>query len=148
MSAGFLGSEYFAGAGVFTAEELGAKMQEVRQRYPDGVMPEGSAGGGADGPLSVGDRVWVREQFRRHRRPYSDTLLYPRQCGRGGTICGAFRNPEELAFGRDGTRNPALPCPVPTKGYLGGLRGHEKDTIDIEIFESWLNQADGSEGGT
>ena len=32
--------------GVFTAEELGAKMEEVRQRYPDGVMPEGSAGGG------------------------------------------------------------------------------------------------------
>jgi exopolysaccharide biosynthesis predicted pyruvyltransferase EpsI len=32
--------------GVFTADELGAKMEEVKARYPDGVMPGGAAGGG------------------------------------------------------------------------------------------------------
>ncbi len=62
--------------------------------------------------------------------------------GKSGEIeryCGAFRNPEELAYGFDG-----LP-----KRHLYRVRfrqhdvwdnydGPEGDTIDLEIYEHWL----------
>lgn len=100
--------------------------------------------------FSVGDRVWVREQFPPTPPSHIRTPYYIR--GNAGVverICGAFRNPEELAFGRDGTPEiPLYRVRFRQKDIWADYEGHEKDTIDIEIFESWLNQADGSEGGT
>lgn len=54
-------------------------------------------------------------------------------------LCGAFRNPEELAYGRSG-----LPCqPLYRVRFLQhelwpDYEGHPEDSLDIEIFEHWL----------
>jgi nitrile hydratase beta subunit-like protein len=86
-----------------------------------------------------GDPVRVRRAFPPgHIR----TPFYIRgKSGRIERLCGSFANPEELAFGRHGL--PALP--------LYGVRfaqrvvwpdyGGSADTIDIEIYEHWLEPA-------
>ena len=51
-------------------------------------------------------------------------------------ICGAFANPEELAYGRDG-----LPLRVlyRVRFSLDEIWGNgDTDTLDAEIFEHWL----------
>ena len=85
----------------------------------------------------VGDRVMIKRAFPPgHRR----TPYYIR--GKVGVIeriCGAFRNPEELAYGRAG--EPPLPlyrvrflqCEV-----WPDYAGRESDTVDIEIYHHWL----------
>ncbi|MGH6932917.1 MAG: SH3-like domain-containing protein [Dongiaceae bacterium] len=90
-----------------------------------------------------GDPVAVRAAYPpgHVRTPY-----YIR--GKTGTIeriCGSFANPEELAFGRGG--KPARPLyrvrfkqPEVWPDY----RGAPSDTIDIEIFEHWLEPASGA----
>ena len=86
---------------------------------------------------AAGDRVLVRRAFPPgHIR----TPWYIR--GKSGVIeriCGEFGNPEELAYGRDGTPKQPL--------YRVRFRQNEvwddyaeslSDTIDVEIFEHWL----------
>lgn len=58
-------------------------------------------------------------------------------------ICGNFSNPEELAYGRDG----APPRPLYRVRFVQNhvwpnYRGAKADTIDIEIFEHWLEPAE------
>lgn len=59
--------------------------------------------------------------------------------GRIERICGAFANPEELAYGRDG-----LPARVlyrvrfSMEEVWGADHAGDPDTIDAEIFEHWL----------
>jgi len=57
-------------------------------------------------------------------------------------ICGEFGNPEELAYGRDGSPKQAL--------YRVRFKQNEvwedyaenpNDTVDIEIYEHWLEPA-------
>ena len=70
--------------------------------------------------------------------------------GRVERICGAFPNPEELAYGRDGL--PARPLyrvrftmaeVWGAGGDAGGNPGgRPDDTIDAEIFEHWLEAAE------
>ena len=54
-------------------------------------------------------------------------------------ICGAYPNPEELAYAR-----PGLPAqPLYRVRFLQseiwpGYRGREEDTVDIEIYQHWL----------
>lgn len=57
-------------------------------------------------------------------------------------ICGSFANPEELAFGRDG-----LPARALYRVRFGqhdvwhDYRGPASDTVDVEIYEHWLEPA-------
>lgn len=90
--------------------------------------------------FNPGDRVRVRTGFPRGhcRTPY-----YCR--GKTGVVervCGAFRNPEQLAYGRDGL--PKLPLyrvRFPQAEMWPDYRGPKDDTIDIEIYEHWLEPA-------
>jgi nitrile hydratase len=87
-----------------------------------------------------GDRVRVRTAFPPgHVR----TPFYVR--GKSGVVervLGVYRNPEELAYGRQG--EPALPlyrvrflqCHV-WPDYTGG----PDDTLDVEIYQHWLEPA-------
>lgn len=87
-----------------------------------------------------GDRVRVRRAFPpgHVRTPY-----YAR--GAAGVVervCGAFRNPEELAFGRDG--RPAQPLyrvRFAQAVLWPGYDGPPGDTLDIELYEHWLEPA-------
>ena len=65
--------------------------------------------------------------------------------GKTGTIerhCGSFPNPEELAQMRDGL--PAVPLyrvRFRQKDVWPDYSGPEKDTVDIEIYQHWLEKA-------
>ena len=62
--------------------------------------------------------------------------------GRTGVIeriCGAFPNPEELAYGRDGLPEKPLYRVRFSMAEIWGNEGETPaDTIDAEIFEHWL----------
>ena len=93
--------------------------------------------------FAAGDRVRVLELARPgHVR----TPHYARgKCGVVERFCGAFGNPEELAYGRwDG-------APVPlyrvrfrlTDVFPSAVGARERDdaecdTIDVELYEPWL----------
>ncbi len=86
---------------------------------------------------TVGDKVAVKRAFPPgHRR----TPQYIR--GKQGVIeriCGAYPNPEELAYGFDG-----LPAKVLYRVRFlqtqvwPGYAGPANDIIEMEIFEHWL----------
>jgi nitrile hydratase subunit beta len=90
----------------------------------------------------VGDRVQVKRTFPPgHRR----TPQYIR--GKQGVIeriCGAYPNPEELAYGFDG-----LPAKVLYRVRFmqtqvwPGYAGPANDIIEMEIFEHWLEPVKG-----
>ena len=57
-------------------------------------------------------------------------------------ICGAFANPEELAYGRDGL--PVIPLyriRLTMAEVWGSDHPSPRDTIDAEVFEHWLERA-------
>ena len=59
-------------------------------------------------------------------------------------ICGNFPNPEELAVGRTGL--PTLPLyrvRFVQREVWPDYRGAAADTVDIEIYEHWLEPATG-----
>ena len=70
--------------------------------------------------------------------------------GKAGVIerlCGTFRNPEELAFGRDGTpRQPLYRVRFRQSDVWPDYAEGAGDTIDIEIFEHWLVAAAANDG--
>ncbi|MEM7222469.1 MAG: SH3-like domain-containing protein [Pseudomonadota bacterium] len=87
--------------------------------------------------FSPGDRVRVRLAFPSgHIR----TPFYAR--GKRGVverICGAFANPEELAFARDGLpERPLYRIRFAQRELWPNYDGVAHDTVDIEIFEHWL----------
>ncbi|MEO0623427.1 MAG: SH3-like domain-containing protein [Pseudomonadota bacterium] len=63
--------------------------------------------------------------------------------GRVERICGAFANPEELAYGRDGKPDRPL---YRVRFFMAEIWGDgaetPSDTLDAEIFEHWLEPAD------
>ena len=84
-----------------------------------------------------GDRVLVRRAFPPgHIR----TPWYIR--GKSGVIeriCGEFGNPEELAYGRDGTpKQPLYRVRFRQNEVWDDYAESPSDTIDVEIFEHWL----------
>ncbi len=87
--------------------------------------------------FKAGDRVAVRTAFPigHVRTPY-----YVR--GKRGVIerlCGAYANPEELAYARPGTpKQPLYRVRFLQKDVWPNYRGHAQDSIDIEIFQHWL----------
>ena len=90
--------------------------------------------------FAAGDAVAVRAAYPpgHLRTPY-----FVR--GKAGVIervCGAFANPEELAFGRDGLpRRPLYRVRFAQTEVWPDYAGAPGDSIDIEIFEHWLEPA-------
>ena len=88
----------------------------------------------------VGDRVAIKRTFPPgHRR----TPYYIR--GKEGVIeriCGAFPNPEELAYGFDGKPEKVLyRVRFQQKHVWPEYKGPARDIIEMEIFEHWLAPA-------
>lgn len=87
--------------------------------------------------FAPGDRVKVRRAYPpgHLRTPY-----YIRgQAGVIERVCGAFRNPETLAFGRDGEpKQPLYRVRFRQEQIWPDYRGASGDTIDIELYEHWL----------
>jgi len=87
-----------------------------------------------------GDRVTVRRSCPPgHLR----TPFYAR--GASGVIerlCGAFANPEELAFNRPGLpAQPLYRVRFRQADLWDDYQGPERDTIEIEIYQHWLEAA-------
>ena len=87
--------------------------------------------------FNIGDRVRVKPRFPPgHRR----TPLYIR--GKTGTIeriCGAFPNPEELAYGFDGEPKKVLyRVRFSQRDVWAAYQGPDRDIIEMEIYEHWL----------
>lgn len=84
-----------------------------------------------------GDLVRVREAYPigHVRTPY-----YIR--GKSGVIerlCGAYPNPEELAYARPGLpRQPLYRVRFRQRDVWQDYRGKDDDTVDIEIYQHWL----------
>lgn len=87
-----------------------------------------------------GDRVSVR---RAYPPGHVRTPHYIR--GKTGVIeriCGSFANPEELAYGRYGAHAQTLyRVRFPQAEVWPDYRGPRADTVDIEIYEHWLDKA-------
>ena len=95
--------------------------------------------------FKVGDRVTVKALFPPgHRR----TPFYIRgKSGEIERICGAFPNPEELAYGFDGEPAKVLyRVRFRQKDVWPQYRGPERDLIEMELFEHWLDPA-GTDAG-
>jgi len=87
-----------------------------------------------------GDRVRVRQaDVPGHLR----TPWYIRgHAGEIERICGFFANPEELAFNRHGLPKRALyRVRFAQKQVWPDYQGPATDTIDVEIYEHWLDKA-------
>jgi hypothetical protein len=87
----------------------------------------------------VGDTVTVREAYPigHVRTPY-----YIR--GKTGVIerfCGAYPNPEELAYARSGLpRQPLYRVRFRQTEIWPDYDGQSEDTIDVEIYQHWLKE--------
>ena len=91
--------------------------------------------------FAIGDKVRVKRSFPPgHRR----TPYYIR--GKQGVIeriCGAFPNPEELAYGFDGEPAKVLyRVRFAQKHVWPGYDGPDRDIIEMEIYEHWLEPDD------
>lgn len=97
--------------------------------------------------FAVGARVRVafRDPPDTPRKPHLRTPFYIR--GKEGEIeriCGAFRNPEDLAYGGDGLPRRALyRVRFDQARVWGNYDGAAHDTVDVEIYEHWLEPAEG-----
>ena len=90
--------------------------------------------------FAPGDAVAVRAMYPLgHVR----TPFYIR--GRRGVIerlCGAYRNPEELAYARSGLpRQPLYRVRFFQRDVWPQYRGNVADTVDVEIYQHWLEAA-------
>ncbi len=87
-----------------------------------------------------GDRVAVR---RADGPGHIRTPWYVR--GHAGVIerlCGAYPNPEELAYARAGLpAQPLYRVRFLQASLWPGYRGSSADTIDVEIYQHWLEPA-------
>jgi nitrile hydratase beta subunit-like protein len=95
------------------------------------------AGNSVAARFKVGDRVRVREMFPLgHIR----TPWYIR--GKSGIVerlCGAYPNPEELAYQRSGLpAQPLYRVRFLQREVWPGYSGPQDDTVDLEIYQHWL----------
>ena len=57
-------------------------------------------------------------------------------------ICGAFPNPEELAYGFDGLpKRPLYRVRIRQTDIWLDYKGSDKDVLELEIYEHWLEKA-------
>jgi nitrile hydratase len=92
----------------------------------------------------VGDPVSVRMA---HSHGHVRTPHYVK--GKRGVIeriCGEFRNPEELAYARDGLpKRPLYRVRFEQTHVWPGYTGAPGDTVEVEIFEHWLRPGNDTE---
>lgn len=71
------------------------------------------------------------------------TPFYARgRCGVVERVCGSFANPEELAYGRTGLpARPLYRVRFAQRELWPDYPGPACDTVDIEIYEHWLEPA-------
>jgi len=90
--------------------------------------------------FNVGDRVRVKAS---HPPGHRRTPSYIR--GKEGAIervCGAFPNPEELAYGFDGEPKRVLyRVRFRQNEVWDRYEGPDGDSIELEIYEHWLEPA-------
>lgn len=90
--------------------------------------------------FQVGDKVRVK---RTHPPGHRRTPYYIR--GKTGVverIAGTFANPEELAYGFDGEpRRRLYRVRFSQKEIWPRYDGPAQDTLDLEVFEHWLDPA-------
>ena len=95
--------------------------------------------------FSPGDRVRVRWA---HPPGHIRTPYYVR--GKTGVverICGSFRNPEELAYARDGQPlRPLYRVHFDQRELWPDYQGRVNDGVEVEIYEHWLEPDDGTTG--
>ena len=106
-----------------------------------GIKPHGPVAHPA--AFSVGDRVRVRTAFPPgHVR----TPFYCR--GKRGVIerlCGAFPNPEELAYNRSGLpAQPLYRVRFASRDLWPDYAGAAADAVEIEIYQHWLDPEEGA----
>ncbi len=87
--------------------------------------------------FSVGEEVRIR---RGDPPGHVRTPFYARgKVGVVERICGQFRNPEELAYGRyDGPKGTLYRVRFSLQALWLDYAGQPADTVDVEIFEHWL----------
>jgi len=87
--------------------------------------------------FKAGDRVRVRFA---HPPGHVRTPYYIR--GRRGVIerlCGAYRNPEELAYARSGLpAQPLYRVRFLQRDVWPDYAGSPSDSVDVEIYQHWL----------
>ena len=90
--------------------------------------------------FQAGDRVRVADA---HPPGHRRTPWYIR--GKTGVVecyCGAFRNPEELAYGFDGEpRRHLYRVRFAQTDVWDGYDGPAQDTLDLEVYQHWLEPA-------
>ncbi|MEL6476278.1 MAG: SH3-like domain-containing protein [Pseudomonadota bacterium] len=101
-------------------------------------LPE-ITGPGIAPPYPVGATRFAPGQAVRVRQGaapgHMRTPWYLRGCtGRVERICGAFGNPEELAYHRPGGAMPLYRV----RFSMAEIWGEGTDTLDAEIYEHWL----------
>lgn len=102
---------------------------------PAPAAPYAAAGAGAR--FAPGDVVRVR---RGDGPGHVRTPWYARgRLGRVERLCGHFPNPEALAYRHDGLPPRAL---YRVRFAMAELWGAGTDTVDVEIFEHWLEPGD------
>jgi nitrile hydratase len=91
---------------------------------------------------ATGDTV---EIVKTHPPGHRRTPFYIR--GKTGVIeryCGAFKNPEELAYGFDGLPKRNLyRVRFKQTDIWPGYNGPAHDILELEVFEHWLKPAGG-----
>ncbi len=90
--------------------------------------------------FAAGDRVHV---LKAAPLGHVRTPWYIRGCtGVIERLCGAFPNPEELAYARSGKpRQPLYRVRFAQKEVWPDYAGRAEDVIEIEIFQHWLEPA-------
>ena len=90
--------------------------------------------------FSPGTRVTVR---RADPPGHIRTPWYTRgQTGEIERLCGAFPNPEELAYNRSGLpAQPLYRVRFRQRELWPDYKGAHDDTIDVEIYQHWLEPA-------
>ncbi|HXF67013.1 MAG TPA: SH3-like domain-containing protein [Burkholderiales bacterium] len=94
--------------------------------------------------FSPGDRVRVR---RVDAPGHIRTPYYARgKVGEVERFCGFFRNPEELAYGRYQCESRALyRVRFRQDEMWPDYRGPAHDTVDLDLYEHWLEPVAGRE---
>lgn len=87
-----------------------------------------------------GDRVQVRDA---DPPGHVRTPHYIRNCtGVIERLCGSYPNPEELAYARSGLpAQPLYRVRFLQREVWPGYHGQPGDTVDIEIYQHWLEPA-------
>jgi len=88
----------------------------------------------------VGDKVMVRAAY-----PIGHVRVPSYVRGKSGVIeryCGAYANPEELAYARPGLpRQPLYRVRFEQTKLWQTYQGADEDTVDVDIYQHWLEPA-------